>query len=387
MRLCIDASNLRVGGGLTHLVELLGNVDALAHGFERVFVWSSAATLQRISDRPWLEKRTDPVLEKSFPRRAVWQFLRLGSLARADACDLIFAPGGSFATSFRPVVTMCRNMLPFQWHEMARYGVSLQTLRLWLLRFAQARSLRRASGTIFLTHYAYDAVLAITGRLAGPVQIIPHGIDARFFATPRYAQRATASAEQPIELVYVSTIDHYKHQSSVTQAVVGLAASGQPLRLTLIGPAYAPALQTLESLLRKIDPERRVVRYLGPMAHSDIHAAYARADVGLFASSCENMPNILLEMMAAGLPIACSNRGPMPEILGNAGVLFDPEQVHSVASAISALTMDSELRARMALAAQLRARQYSWTRCADETFRFLAQVGGERNPNATGQQQ
>ena len=386
MRLCIDASNLRVGGGLTHLVELLGNVDPPAHGFERVFVWSSAATLQRISDRPWLEKRTEPVLEKNFPRRAAWQFLRLGPLARADACDLIFAPGGSFATSFRPVVTMCRNMLPFEWHEMARYGVSLQTLRLGLLRFAQARSFRRASGTIFLTHYAYDAVLAITGRLAGPVQIIPHGIDARFFATPR-PQRATGSAEQPIELVYVSIIDHYKHQSSVAQAVIELAARGHPLRLTLIGPAYAPALQNLESMLRKIDPERRVVRYLGPMAHSDIHAAYARADVGLFASSCENMPNILLEMMAAGLPIACSNRGPMPQILGNAGVLFDPEQVQSVSSAILALTMDSELRARMALDAQLRARQYSWTRCADETFRFLAQVVGGCNSNSIGQQQ
>jgi glycosyltransferase involved in cell wall biosynthesis len=386
MRLCIDASNLRVGGGLTHLVELLGNVDPPVHGFERVFVWSSAATLQRISDRPWLEKRTDPVLEKSFPRRAIWQFLRLGSLARADGCDLIFAPGGSFATSFRPVVTMCRNMLPFEWREMARYGVSLQTLRLWLLRFTQMRSFRRASGTIFLTYYAYHAVRAMTGRLAGPVQIVPHGIDARFFDTPRLVRRAAPSPDQPIELVYVSIIDHYKHQSSVAQAVVELAARGHPLRLTLIGPSYAPALRNLESVLNKIDPERRVVRYQGPMAYSDIHAAYARADVGLFASSCENMPNILLEQMAAGLPIACSDRGPMPEILGDAGVFFDPEQVESVSSAILALTMDSELRARMALAAQLRARQYSWARCADETFRFLARVVGDHNPNSTGQQ-
>src|SRR5664279_3804749 len=108
MRLCIDASNLRVGGGLTHLVELLGNVDAPAYGFERVFVWSSRATLEQIADRPWLVKRSDPILEANFLRRAVWQTRRLGELARADGCNLIFVPGGAFAKDFRPIVTMCR---------------------------------------------------------------------------------------------------------------------------------------------------------------------------------------------------------------------------------------------------------------------------------------
>ena len=93
MRLCIDASNLRTGGGLTHLVELLGSVDATRHGFERVFVWSRESTLRRISDRPWLTKRTHPVLESNPLRRAVWQSRRLGKLAQQDGCDLVFVPG------------------------------------------------------------------------------------------------------------------------------------------------------------------------------------------------------------------------------------------------------------------------------------------------------
>ena len=60
--------------------------------------------------------------------------------------------------------------------------------------------------------------------------------------------------------------------------------------------------------------------------HDDLHQKYLDADLGLFASSCENMPNILLETMGAGLPIACSNRQPMPEILKNGGEYFDPEK-------------------------------------------------------------
>jgi glycosyltransferase involved in cell wall biosynthesis len=364
---------------LTHLVELLGNVDAPAFGFERVFIWSSRATLDRIADRPWLVKRTAPVLEGSLLRRALWQHRRLGGLAEADGCDILFVPGGSFATSFRPVVTMCRNMLPFEWREMLRYRVSAQALRLLMLRFAQARSFRRASGTIFLTKYAHDAVLGLTGPLAGAVRTIPHGIDSRFFAPVHLPAAGQQSLKPPsFELVYVSIIDHYKHQAAAARAVAGLAAKGHVLTLTLIGPAYPPALRRLRSVLREMDPEARVVRYIGPMDHSEIHAAYARADIGLFASSCENMPNILLELMAAGLPIACSARGPMPEILGDAGVFFDPEDVGSISDAILSLMSDSDLRARLAPAAQTLARQYSWARCAEDTFRFLAQIAASR---------
>ncbi len=82
-------------------------------------------------------KRTDPVLEANFLRRAVWQMRRLGDLARSDGCNLLFVPGGTFATGFRPVVTMCRNMLPFEWREILRYGISLQALRFLMLRFAR----------------------------------------------------------------------------------------------------------------------------------------------------------------------------------------------------------------------------------------------------------
>ena len=78
--------------------------------------------------------------------------------------------------------------------------------------------------------------------------------------------------------------------------------------------------------------------------------------------------------VAAGLPIACAERGPMPSVLGDAGLYFDPEVPQSIAAAVERLYRDAELRRDLATRAFHRARQYSWARCARETFAFLNAV-------------
>ena len=114
------------------------------------------------------------------------------------------------------------------------------------------------------------------------------------------------------------------------------------------------------------------------MPFPKLHELLRAADLFVFASSCENMPNVLLEGMAAGLPIACSNRGPMPEVLGDTGVHFDPERPDEIASALRRLAEDDALRRRLAAAASERARQFSWERCARETLAFVAQTAKAR---------
>src|SRR5689334_16181415 len=117
MRLGIDASNLRAGGGVTHLVELLGAADPPTQGFTNVTVWSGRETLARIADRPWLAKQHVVALDGSLWRRVFWQRFELKRAARACECDVLFVPGGSDASGFRPMVTMSRNLLPFEWRE------------------------------------------------------------------------------------------------------------------------------------------------------------------------------------------------------------------------------------------------------------------------------
>jgi glycosyltransferase involved in cell wall biosynthesis len=374
MILGIDASNIRQGGGVTHLIELLRGVDPSVHGFSKVIIWSTLGTLDKVEPREWLCKAHDPLLERGLLYRSLWQRFRLKRLAMEAGCDILFVPGGSDASNFQPIATISQNMLPFEWHELKRFGWSFFTLKLILLRFTQGSTFRKAKGVIFLTQYARDGVQAVTGDLAGKTATIPHGINARFFSPPR-SQRSLSefSIEQPCQLIYVSIIDNYKHQWQVAQAVAELRKEGIPVRLDLIGPP-ARAMATLAATLEQIDPSAEFIKYHGAVDYEKLHTLYMAADIGVFASSCENMPNILLEIMAAGLPVACSEMGPMPEMLGDAGVYFNPEKSNEIATAIRQLINSAELRTDLANLSFQKSQLYSWERCASETFEFLAQI-------------
>jgi glycosyltransferase involved in cell wall biosynthesis len=374
VRVGIDASNLRAGGGVTHLTELLAAADPMNVGIDRVVVWSGRKTLDRLPLRPWLTRQHDPALDRTLPHRLLWQRFTLQKRAAID-CDLLFAPGGGQAGPFRPYVTMSRNLLPFQPEERRRFGASWMYVKLGLLRHSQSRAFRRADGVIFLNDFAQRCVTAATGPLPGLSAVVPHGVDDRFRQRPRPQQPLTAySVAKPFRLLYVSTVDVYKHQWHVVEALGRLRAEGAPLVLDLIGSAAPAARARLEQAIATHDPDGAFVRYLGAVAHHELASHYLGADAFVFASSCENMPNILLEAMASGLPIACAERGPMPAMLGDGGVYFDPLDPASIAVAIARLVRDPSLRATLAHRALDRAAGYSWGRCARETLAFLASV-------------
>jgi glycosyltransferase involved in cell wall biosynthesis len=374
MRIGIDASNLRGGGGVTHLAALLSHVNVADAGVERVVVWGAGAALRRLAERHWLVKSNPPSLERSPAYRLAWRHGTLPQLAR-DECDILFAPGGLCTDHFHPVVTMSRNMLPFQLREMSRYGLSRMLLRLGILRTAQRRSFQIADGVIFLSGFARDSVLRATGPLRGRTTVIPHGVESRFFEEPR-RQRAAAefTPDDPMRLLYVSIVDVYKHQWNVAEAVARLRQEGLPISLEFVGDAYPPAARRLRRSMSARDPQGRFLKYRGPVEHADLPNCYQAADGFVFASSCENLPNILLEAMASGLPIACSNRPPMPEVLGQAGVYFDPLRPQQIETALRDLFHNAELRRHHAVAAHERAEQFSWSACARDTFRFLGDV-------------
>lgn len=376
MRVVVDASNLRAGGGLTHLVQLLRAVDPRAHGVSSVQVWSGRKTLDRLSPAPWLTLRHDPALDGSLPQRAHWQARRLAEHVARDG-DLLFVPGGASSTGARPRVVMCRNMLPFERDERRRYGLSLTHARLLALRAVQARSFARADGVIFLSEYARQAIRPLLGTEAPPSRVIAHGVDDRFRRPPRPPREVTR--DRPLRVVMVSQLAPYKHPDTVVAAVRALVAEGLPVRLDLYGPAEVPAMaRAVTESLRRYDPAGAVMAWHGPVSFDAIDRVYAEADVFVFASSCENMPNTLVEAMASGLAVVCSDRGPMPEVLGDAGVYFDPEDWRSLYAALRGLVHAATARAELATASYTRALGFTWSRCAAETWRFLREVNDPR---------
>jgi glycosyltransferase involved in cell wall biosynthesis len=78
--------------------------------------------------------------------------------------------------------------------------------------------------------------------------------------------------------------------------------------------------------------------------------------------------------MASGLPVACSNRSGLPDLLRDAGEYFNPEDATEIASALARLCAGSVMRRLHAKSAMRYAREYTWSSCAQETFAFLRDV-------------
>ena len=372
MTLGIDASNLRDGGGITHLVEILKVAEPQKFRFSKVIVWSGKRTLDKIEEREWLTKCYLPILDKKLIFRMFWQRFELSKLARKSGCAVLFAPGGSYVGNFHPVVTMSRNLLPFEWNELLRYGFSLKLFKMVLLRITQTYTFRNADGLIFLTEYAKNVVNKIAKIPEHKTIIIPHGINSRFIIKPKTQFHIeNYTIENPFRLIYVSVIEMYKHQWNVAEAVCRLQKRGIPVVLDLIGPYYYPALKKLKKKLIKIDPTGEFIIYHGPVSHDELNKKYINSDLCIFASSCENMPNILVEGMASGLPIACSKLGPMPEILKDGGVYFNPLDVDDIEYELNKIIASPQMRSSCSEISSGLVNHYSWQKCANSTFDFL----------------
>ena len=372
----IDGLSMVRGGGLSHLLNLVGAADSMRDGFKRLVVAGTPELLDNIPDAPWLSKVTLKRMSARYWLRLGIQYAVLPRIFQKHGCDVVLIANGTlpFFRSF-PVVSISQNLLPFDPVERRRYGFSAMRLKLAILSRAQKRSFERADGLICLSSYAQSTLMRALSSKPPAVAVIPHGIEERFRAKPKpQLPITTYSRTRPFKLLYVSTVDVYKHQWLIADCIAELRHGGMPVTIDFVGPSYGPALSLLGERLNALDPQGSFMRYLGRIRYEDLHNVYHQADGFVFASTCENLPNILIEAMASGLPIACSSKPPMPDVLGDAGLYFSPEEPGSVRSAILTLLQSPEKRAAIAASAFSRAQAYSWVNCASSTFSFLRSI-------------
>jgi glycosyltransferase involved in cell wall biosynthesis len=378
----IDAINIRSGGGVTHLTELIKNyLINKDHDIGEIIIWATQGTLNQLPTNQSIIKINSPFFEKSTLHRIYFQLFKLSKAAKKSHCDVLFIPGGSYFGSFKPFVTMSQNLLPFEMNEIKRYNFAY-FCKLLLLRLSQSITFKNSNGIIFLTNYAKETVIKVVGNIDSKIVIIPHGISNKFLNQPKNdLSNNSYTTEKPFRILYVSIIDMYKHQWNVIQAIHKLRMDGYKIVIDLVGPSFPPALKKLKKHISILDPSELWVNYSGPIKYEYIEKFYLKADLGLFASTCENMPIILLEKMASGLPIACSNRGPMPEILGNAGLYFDPENIDQISDVIKKYYLSNELRNHSAKLSFAISKEFNWIDTSYKTFQFLKSFSKSRNVN------
>lgn len=371
----IDATNIRHGGGITHLSRLMKYADPNLSGISKVIVWASNKTLEQLPNKPWLHKKSNSFLEGNFFHRLYWQMFVLQSQLKKYTCNLLFVPGGSFTVKFRPVVSMNQNLLPFEWKEILRYKFSLMTLKWILLRFTQSMSFQKSNGIIFLSQYSRNVVLKSLKRNNAETTIIAHGVEKKFFKKPKKQYSINHySVNNPFRIIYVSSVDFYKHQWNVVEAVSRIQKSGYPVTLDLYGSGNKKALKILKRTISELDKSNIFVRYHNEIEYSEIEQKYFSADLSIFASSCETFGQIVVESMATGLPIACSNMSTMPELLGECAVYFNPLDIDDIEITIRQLIDSKDQREYIANKAYEHASDFSWDETALKTFNFLKEV-------------
>lgn len=368
----IDASRNRSGGAQAHLIGILSECDPTKYGIRAIHVWAFRALLDQLPNHPWLIKHNPIALEQSLLRQLVWQATVLAYEIKSAHCDILFATDASTLCHFKPMVVLSQDLLSYEPGMMRHYGFGLARLRLLAILALQNWAFRRAAGVVFLTNYAAKVIQQSCGRLPS-IACVPHGVDVGFKQLQRINPWPTAG-ERPIRCIYVSNAEMYKYQWVVIKAIAALRQRGYNMLLTLVGGGKGAAQELIRESMACSDPVGVFVTQLEFLPKNELLAHLALADLFVFASGCETFGITLLEGMAVGLPIACSNRSSLSETLQDGGVYFDPEDADSIAEAIERIVQSTSLRLAIAQRAKELAQQYSWRRCADETWTFVAET-------------
>ena len=377
MRIGIDATNIGGGGGITHLREILlhYNEQKFKNIISSITVFASQKVLDKIDDFDKLNKITFPELNKGLFQRVLFQITKYDSHIRLR-CDILLSLTGDYVGKFKPLVGMSRNMLLYDrklWKEIKEFK---EILRFWINFQKQKRSFNNATGIVFISNYA-KAYITKTLRLDNKlIQVIHHGVATKFTGDLKtHKSISEFSIENPFKFIYISTVHVYKHQWNVVKAIGNLRALGYPVELHLVGGViFSKAGAKLSKAIDEVDSEGKFIINHGHVDYEEIEHCYKYANGIIFASTCENMPNTLIESMASGIPIACSDKQPMPEFLKQNGYYFDSYDVDSIQASIENLILNTNDNDKLVSGSLTEVKKYDWKQTSEKTFDFLIDV-------------
>jgi alpha-1,3-rhamnosyl/mannosyltransferase len=300
---------------------------------------------------------------------AFWEFVYtphlLAPLARRAGADLLHltmpVPLGPGAP---PTLVTVLDLTPVLFPEWFTRVMALRGRR-WL-----KLALRRSQGVITISQHTADDLRRLLPELTIPVRPVLLG---SFIASEGESVRLPTDVARPGYLLSVGTLEPRKNLGLVLEGYAQLvrALPEAPPLLVVGGAGWKT--ERLDLRAAELGIAQRV-QQLGFVPDAQLRALYTHAAALLYPSRYEGFGFPLLEAMGCGCPVITSSSSSLPEVVGDAGILIDPNSSQQLARALHLLLTQPGLAAQMRCAGLARAQLFSWQRCARETIRVYHEL-------------
>jgi alpha-1,3-rhamnosyl/mannosyltransferase len=188
------------------------------------------------------------------------------------------------------------------------------------------------------------------------------------FASASARARYRIPAEGPL-LVHVGGLNRHKNVLGLLRAMPAVLAKHGSVHLAIVGDTsgrgFWDNVEELQSFVAEHPPLSEHVHFTGYVDDAALAELLNAAYALVFPSLWEGFGLPAVEAMACGVPVLASRRGSLPEIVGDAGLYFEPEDPSGIAARVVSLLSDPALRDELAAKARLRAREFTWDRAAE----------------------
>jgi glycosyltransferase involved in cell wall biosynthesis len=287
----------------------------------------------------------------------------LPRLAADAGVDLVhsLANTGPLRGDFKRVVTI--HDLIHRIHPEAHFG-----LRALGMRVLVTAAARRSDIVIADSESTKEDLVRLVHLEPGRIEVAPLGVsDPRHEPrTPEAELRSRLGLGDRAIVLSASAKRPHKNLVRLLKALALIPVERRPL---LVLPGYpTPHERELRRRAARLGIDGDV-SFLDWVSHADLGGLYGVAKCFVFPSLYEGFGLPVLEAMAQGVPVACSDRGSLKEVARSAALLFDPEQPSEIAAAIERLIGDESEASRLRAAGRERAARFTWRATAAATLR------------------
>ena len=290
----------------------------------------------------------------------LWEQIMLPFIAQNLSIDVTFSPS-NYGPLFVPrSVIMLRNSL-----EVVKNETRLVKQLYWVgLRLMTWLSLITCKRAIAVSKYAEQSLtLGLGKKLSDKVQVIYHGVQNIFLVNLNQRREKF--------ILVVSDIYIQKNIHNLLLALAKIQSKFPTVKLKIAGsPIDTDYLKSLDMIIEE-NNLHEAVEFLGRKNPRELVLLYQKCQIFIFPSTIETFGNPLLEAMACGAPVACSNTAAMPEIAKDAALYFNPAEPDDIARKIIQLTEDKALLESLSKKSLARAQLFSWAVTAEKTIEVI----------------